>query len=140
MYLSGTMREMCIKVALGGDCGQLNPTEASLLLVFHLLHLLIKVPFSIPAAPVVSSRHRPLAAHQVGASDESIGVALSTDNMATLAKKLRSRTLAGKLGGSMRRLRLECIPRLYSLAHVSSVVDNGPVLDFPKYSTLITSL
>ena len=68
----------------------LNPTTALVFRVFHLLNLLIKVPSSTPAAPFVSSRHRYLAAHQVAPSDKSIGVACSTDNMATLARKPKS--------------------------------------------------
>ena len=99
-----------------------------------------KVPSLALAAPVVSTRHQPLAAHQVAASDKSMGVARSTVNMTTLARKPRSRPLSYKLGGSTPGLKSECMLRLHGVAHVSSTADNDAVLGFVKYSTLITSL
>ena len=42
--------------------------------------------------------------------------------------------------GSTARLESECEARLRGLAHVPRMVDDGPVLGYVKYLTLITSI
>ena len=49
--------------------------------------LSLTVAFVAPAAPMVAGRYRDLAARQVSASDETLGVARSTAKEATRARK-----------------------------------------------------